>query len=124
MLYVTHRLDEVFRIADRVTVLRDGRVTMTGPIGAVTFGGLVESIAGRSIDAFFPVLDPAGEEPVLEVEGVRVGEYGPVSFELRRRVLALVGLRGGGTTRSAAGSSGRRRSAPGPCGKAERVPGA
>ena len=97
MLYVTHRLDEVFRIADRVTVLRDGRVTMTGPIGAVTFGGLVESIAGRSIDTFFPVLDPSGEESVLEVEGATVGAYGPVSFALRRgEVLALVGLRGGG----------------------------
>jgi ribose transport system ATP-binding protein len=97
MLYVTHRLDEVFRIADRVTVLRDGRVTMTGPIGAVTFTDLVESIVGRSIDTFFPVLDPSGEELVLEVEGATVGEYGPVSFALRRgEILALVGLRGGG----------------------------
>jgi ribose transport system ATP-binding protein len=97
MLYVTHRLDEVFRIADRVTVLRDGMVTLTGPVGAVTFAALVESIAGRSIDTFFPVLDPCDEKPVLEVEDATVGEYGPVSFALRRgEVLALVGLRGGG----------------------------
>jgi hypothetical protein len=68
---------------------------MTGPIGAVIrrSGRSDRRAFGRP---FFPVLDPCGEEAVLEVEGDRRA-YGPVSFELRRGgVLALVGLRGGG----------------------------
>ena len=97
MLYVTHRLDEVFRIADRVTVLRDGCVTMTSSVEEVTLGELVESITGREIDTFFPDLDAPAQEVLLNAEGVTAGGYGPASFSVRRgEVVALVGLRGGG----------------------------
>lgn len=97
MLYVTHRLDEVFRLADRVTVLRDGLKILTSPVAEVSLAELVESIAGRPIERFFPDIPKPTQEPMLEVDDLRVGDCGPVSFRVfAGEVLALVGLRGAG----------------------------
>ena len=97
ILYVTHRLDEVFRVADRASVLRDGRLRFTGPVGDVDVGTLVEHIVGRRVDELFPARRRAFGEPVLRVRGLRSRRVGPVDFDVRAgEVLGLVGLRDAG----------------------------
>ena len=112
ILYVTHRLDEVFRIADRVTVLRDGRKVVTADVAAMTAASLVGHIVGRSLGELFH-RPPAGSgRPLLRVEGLVTLGAGPVSFDLAEgEVLALVGLRGAGhhaVGRSLYGEQARR----------------
>jgi ribose transport system ATP-binding protein len=98
IIYVTHRLDEVFRIADRVTVLRDGRRVRCAHIKETTPANLVHDIVGRSLSELF-VKPTAKEiaETVLQVEDLVIGDVGPVSFQLAKgEILGLVGLRGAG----------------------------
>lgn len=96
MIYVSHRLDEIFRIADRVAVLRDGQMVGMRPIEHTTPEELVSLIVGRKAREIErpTVLDgPA----ILRVEGLATGAVGPVSFEIRRgELLGLAGLRGAG----------------------------
>jgi ABC-type sugar transport system ATPase subunit len=84
LLYVSHRLDEVFQIADTVTVLRDGQQIRTSPLSATTPTALIAEMLGRPLhDAFPPRHHPTGEV-MLSVEhlsGARVFE--DVSFQLR-----------------------------------------
>jgi ribose transport system ATP-binding protein len=97
IVYVTHRLDEVFRIADRVTVLRDGRRIATLPVAETSPEDLVKKIVGRSMNDAFVKPAPASERSVLEVEGLIAGGAGPVSFAIAAgEILGLVGLRGAG----------------------------
>jgi ribose transport system ATP-binding protein len=97
IVYVTHRLDEVFRIADRVTVLRDGRRVATDPVAATTPAELVHNIVGRSLSDLFikPSTEAAGA--VLAINRLVAGFVGPVSFEVSAgEIVGLVGLRGAG----------------------------
>jgi ribose transport system ATP-binding protein len=97
IVYVSHRLDEVFRIADRVTVLRDGRKVRTAAVAEISPASLVFDIVGRALDQSFVPASPAVGRPVLEVEHLVVGAAGPVSFAVAPgEVLGLVGLRGAG----------------------------
>ena len=97
ILYVTHRLDEVFRIADRVTVLRDGRRVATMRIKDTSAGDLVEKIVGRSMTDAFVRPAPSSDRVVLSVEGAVAQTVGPVSFIVHGgETLGLVGLRGAG----------------------------
>jgi len=97
IVYVTHRLDEVLRIADRVTVLRDGRRLATVAAGETNAGELVQMIVGRSMsDAFVRPAQPS-HRSALSVEGLIAGPVGPVSFSVAAgETLGLVGLRGAG----------------------------
>lgn len=97
VIYVSHRLDEVFRIADRVTVLRDGRNVRTAAIHEITPDDLVFDIVGRALErGFDPPAVGVGED-VLTVENLVVVAAGPVSFSARPgEILGLVGLRGAG----------------------------
>src|SRR5271157_1936888 len=70
VVYVTHRLDEVFRIADRVTVLRDGRRLATVPTDETNAPELVQMIVGRSMTDAFVKPAPASDRNVLSVEGL------------------------------------------------------
>jgi len=103
LIYVSHRLDEIFAIADRVTVLRDGRHVATRPVGAVSRDELIELMVGRRLDQEFPKRQTVIGEPRLVVRNLRRGrKVRDVSFEVRRgEVLGLTGLVGSGRTETA-----------------------
>jgi ribose transport system ATP-binding protein len=97
IVYVTHRLDEVFRIADRVTVLRDGRRIATDDVADTTPSELIYKIVGRSLSDLFVKPSASAAGTVLAVDELTVGEVGPVSFKLAAgEIVGLVGLRGAG----------------------------
>ncbi|MGH7189103.1 MAG: sugar ABC transporter ATP-binding protein [Acetobacteraceae bacterium] len=97
IVYVTHRLDEVFRLAEQVSVLRNGECVTSGPITGTTPDELVISIIGRPPAEVFVQPLPAERETVLEVEDLKGSAVGPVSFRLARgETLGLVGRRGAG----------------------------
>ncbi len=97
IVYVTHRLDEVFRIADRVTVLRDGRKVGTDRVADTTSADLVLKIVGRPLEEVFVKLTKSGGRSVLELEELVARGVGPVSLRLNAgEILGLVGLRGAG----------------------------
>jgi ribose transport system ATP-binding protein len=97
IIYVTHRLDEVFRLADTVTVLRDGRKIQTGPVAETTAAELVQTIVGRPPAEVFLRPHEAQAVAVISVDNLQVGRVGPVSFEVKAgEVVGLAGLRGAG----------------------------
>lgn len=97
LIYVSHRLDEVFRIADRVTVLRDGRRVWTGAIRETDPKALVHHIVGRDLADVFVQPSLATAAPVLQVRDLIAGNAGPVTFDVGAgEILGLVGLRGAG----------------------------
>lgn len=96
MIYVSHRLDEIFRIADRVAVLRDGQMVGMRAIGETTPEDLVSLIVGRQTRVSERPPVQAGEA-ILKVAGLATASVGPASFEIRRgELLGLAGLRGAG----------------------------
>ncbi|HEY9009437.1 MAG TPA: sugar ABC transporter ATP-binding protein [Devosia sp.] len=100
IVYVSHKLPEVFELADRVTVLRDGALIGTRPIAEVTEQSLVAMMVGREIDHLFPRGEPRIGATILKVEGLSYGtRVRDISFELRRgEILGLTGLVGAGRT--------------------------
>ncbi len=101
ILYISHRLDEMAEIVDRVTVLRDGRYIATHDFADTTVDEIVERMVGRSLeDKFPPATRVASSEVLLTVRGLgREGAFSNVSFELRRgEILGFAGLMGAGRT--------------------------
>ncbi|QUG77420.1 ATP-binding cassette domain-containing protein [Erwinia sp. E602] len=97
MIYVTHRLDEVIEIADRVCVMRDGRRVAGGHTSEYSLRGLVETIVGEALADNQRLPLPEQRDPVLSLQQLRTGEVGPISFDLQPgEMLALAGLRGAG----------------------------
>ncbi len=100
ILYVTHRLDEVIAIADRVTVLRDGRKVATVPGRGLTEDALVELIVGRPLEnVFLPPVANDEATVVLDVQGLTGGPLRGVDVQLHRgEILGVAGLLGSGRT--------------------------
>ena len=97
MVYVSHRLDEVFQVADRVAVLRDGRLVGTRVTRQTSPSDLVTMIVGRPPEQVFTPPGEAGAEACLVLDGLVAAEVGPVDLTLRRgEMVGLVGLRGAG----------------------------
>jgi ribose transport system ATP-binding protein len=99
VVYVSHRLPEVLEIADRVTVLRDGRSQGTFDASAISEPELVDLIVGRAFEAAFPPPAPATGDrgEVLIVDGLQGQSFGPVSFTLRRgEIVGIAGAEGNG----------------------------
>jgi ribose transport system ATP-binding protein len=101
ILFVSHRLEEVFEIADRVTVLRDGRRILTAETSSLSPGDTIEAIVGRRMEEaaqWRPRIVERGGQPLLEVRGL---ESGPrvrgVDFDLHEgEIVGLAGLMGSG----------------------------
>jgi len=93
VIYISHRLDEIFAIADRVTVLRDGAHVATKPVTETDAAGLVQLMVGRRIESLFPKVTVPIGEPVLEVKNL---ERRPLtrSVSLTVRAGEIVGLAG------------------------------
>jgi ribose transport system ATP-binding protein len=97
IIYVSHRLDEIFRIADRVAVLRDGKLVSQQPVAGTTPDDLVQMIVGRPTAQLFKKAELKAGGSVLEVKNFRTETAGPASFVVRQgELLGLVGLRGAG----------------------------
>ncbi|MEV3988052.1 sugar ABC transporter ATP-binding protein [Streptomyces sp. NPDC049837] len=102
VVYISHRLEEIRRIGDRVTVLKDGRAVAGGlPAKDTPTRDIVAMMTGRNVEYVFPERPsaaPLAGEPVLKVEGLaREGEFAPVDLELRPgEIVGLAGLVGSG----------------------------
>ncbi|TPQ22901.1 sugar ABC transporter ATP-binding protein [Streptomyces sporangiiformans] len=110
ILYVSHRLDEVYAVADTFAVLRDGRLVSHGPLAGHSLTRLVHDIVGFELTAHRPAALPADGPPALTLDGVRTARAGPVSLELRHgEILGLVGLTGAGHMDLGRALAGSRR---------------
>ncbi len=108
-IYISHRLDEIARIAGRVAVLRDGRLVAEHPTAQVPVPVLLENMVGRSVDRIFPKIDPPGGREVLQVEGLagHNGAFSDVSFSVRAgEVFGIAGIVGAGRTELVRGIAG------------------
>jgi ribose transport system ATP-binding protein len=110
ILYCSHRLDEVAHLADRITVLRDGRVVRQALRGELTEDSMAAAMVGRELQDFYPPKGDPSEEPALQVSGLTVpGKVQDVSLTLRKgEVLGIAGLVGSGRTELAEGLVGLR----------------
>jgi len=111
ILYTSHKLDEISAIADRVTVLRDGRHVITADAGALSEDDMARHMVGRDLSELFPPKAPAPRaEVVLAVEDFSVESWvRGVSFELRQgEILGVAGLVGSGRTELMEGIMGLR----------------
>ena len=110
IVFISHKLDEIFEIADRISVLRDGRVVASGPIGDFTEATLITAMVGRNTEYEVARVESTPGVPVLEVEDLVVdGAAGGVSFQVcEREIVALTGLVGSGRTELAHAIFGQR----------------
>jgi ABC-type sugar transport system ATPase subunit len=111
IVYISHRLEEVFAIADRVTILKDGETKGTWRIGDVTTGKLIEVMAGQALGAGAEHAAARPGAPILEVRGLTRGDtFADVSFALRPgEIVGFFGLVGSGRSEVARAIFGEER---------------
>jgi len=100
VIYISHRMEEVFEIGDYVTVMRDGELVREFPISEVDQPKLIASMVGRTITNMFPKEDVPIGDVVLEVKGLtKAGVFENISFQVRAgEILGFSGLVGAGRT--------------------------
>ncbi len=98
LLFISHRMEEIFDLCDRVTIFRDGSYVTTRMIEETTRDQIVRDMVGRDIDQLFPKLDAEVGDAVLEVHDLnRAGVFSGINFEVRAgEIVALAGLVGAG----------------------------
>jgi inositol transport system ATP-binding protein len=103
ILYITHKIQEVFRIADDVSVLRDGRLVGAARVDAVDADQLIAMMVGRQLSQLYPKIHLPYGEVVLSVKGLSLaGTFSNVSFDVRAgEIVGMAGLIGSGRTQVA-----------------------
>ncbi|MBZ9801122.1 sugar ABC transporter ATP-binding protein [Mesorhizobium sp. ES1-6] len=98
IIYITHRLDEIFQISDRIVVLRDGGMVTCGPTRDFTVASLVQAMVGRALDQLYARRHHLIGADILSVEALcRTGSFRDISFTLRAgEILGISGLIGAG----------------------------
>ncbi|MDR0361483.1 MAG: sugar ABC transporter ATP-binding protein [Planctomycetota bacterium] len=100
ILYISHKMDEIFRIADDITVIRDGRTIVSGPVDAFTEDSLITAMVGRPIENIYPKeILPLGDT-FFEVRDFNsAGVFADINLHVRRgEIVGLAGLVGAGRT--------------------------
>ncbi|RGY98596.1 sugar ABC transporter ATP-binding protein [Clostridium sp. AM58-1XD] len=100
IIYITHKLDEVFQIADEITVMRDGEKISTGPKCSYTMERIITEMVGRELTNVYPKMDSAIGDIMLETKNLsKKGAFEDISFYARRgEILGFSGLVGAGRT--------------------------
>lgn len=100
IIFISHKLEEIFEVCSRVTVMRDGQFISEHPTTEITQDELVTKIAGREISDLFPKIETTPGKVVLEVKDLCAGKtFQNISFQLREReILGISGLVGAGRT--------------------------
>jgi rhamnose transport system ATP-binding protein len=101
VIYVSHRLDEIFRIADRITVLRDGAVVATRPVQAIDKSEVIRLMVGRDVESVFAKKEVAIGKPILELKhvGSAAGGVREINLDVcAGEITGLAGLVGSGRT--------------------------
>jgi rhamnose transport system ATP-binding protein len=108
VLFISHRLEEVFAICQRVTIMRDGKFVRSAPIDELTVDDIIRAMVGRDLDELFPKSPTTPSDVALEVSHLsREGVFDDVSFSVRRgEIVALAGLVGAGRTEVARAAFG------------------
>ncbi len=100
VIFISHRIEDIFRVTDRLTVLRDGKKIDTRNIGEVTKNELIQMMVGRKVENLYPKLDSEIKEKVLAVSRLsKKGAFKDINFTLHEgEILGLYGLVGSGRT--------------------------
>ncbi|HEL0677978.1 TPA: sugar ABC transporter ATP-binding protein [Streptococcus equi subsp. zooepidemicus] len=99
IVYISHRMEEIFRVTDLITVMRDGIVVDTKPTAETNPAELVKKMVGRDIDDYYPAKAAELGELVFEVENLSGECFKDISFQVRRgEILGFSGLMGAGRT--------------------------
>ncbi len=98
IIYISHKMDEIFKIADRITVLRDGQHICTDEASNLTYDMLIRMMVGREITEFYPKLEIQPGELVMRVQGYSRGKkFQDINFDLHKgEILGISGLVGAG----------------------------
>jgi ribose transport system ATP-binding protein len=97
IIYITHRMKEIWRIADRITVLRDGEWMATRDVGDVDDQQLVELMTGRTVERLYPTVRRSPAQRLLELDGVRGGDLSDATLEVHAgEIVGVAGLVGSG----------------------------
>lgn len=97
IIYISHRMEEIFQIADSITIMRDGEVTGTGRRDQMEMNQVIELMIGRTLSTMFPPRSVEIGEEILRVEELEGDAFHRISFEVRRgEVLGISGLVGSG----------------------------
>ena len=102
LIYISHKMDEIFEICDEVSVLRDGKMVMTRATADTNLNELIAAMVGRSLDNRFPPVNNTPEKPILSIQHLST-KYAPhlqdISFDVRKgEIFGLYGLVGAGRT--------------------------
>lgn len=117
LIYISHKMDEVFEICDQVSVLRDGKLVMTKDTSQTNMNELVTAMVGRSLDNRFPPVDNTPGDPILSINHVST-KFAPyikdITFDVKEgEIFGLYGLVGAGRTELLETLFGRRTRAAG-----------
>jgi ribose transport system ATP-binding protein len=99
IIYISHKLDEIFEFCDVVTIMRDGHVIDTRSIDMISRGEMIELMVGRTIENEYPERPDCVGETLMEIRSINTHKLHNISFELKKgEILGLVGLVGAGRT--------------------------
>lgn len=100
MVYISHKMDEVFRIADDITILRDGKTVETHPASEMNLDQVIALMVGRKMDNVYPKEEVEIGDPILEVEGLgSKGVFKDITFNAKKgEIVGFAGLMGAGRT--------------------------
>ena len=110
IVYISHKMNEILRICDTVSVMRDGKYISTDPASSLTMDQIIQKMVGRELTDLYPMRKQVGGEELLEVKGFCAKGFSDISFTLHRgEILGLCGLVGAGRSEILEALFGMRR---------------